>query len=228
MAVTFTLMQRHDAGRLDVTQAALHFDCVQAHSGQLLMPASLFSLGAATAGLMPSAGTLTYPKDSGYTRIVLQQLRPAGYKVRRCGAVDAARCGAFDAVPCGAAGVGRCGAVGGRGHAERRYTGRSRSATVCAVVSVPAAVPLSRSHSHSKTHSHGILHASLTQRSALMSLLPVGLAPRARLGVGRAALNGAKNGRARSYRAGHQAEAEEAEEAEAVDEGRGVLLGRHP
>eukprot|EP00316_Scyphosphaera_apsteinii_P000300 CAMPEP_0119327250 /NCGR_PEP_ID=MMETSP1333-20130426/70266_1 /TAXON_ID=418940 /ORGANISM="Scyphosphaera apsteinii, Strain RCC1455" /LENGTH=1017 /DNA_ID=CAMNT_0007335785 /DNA_START=35 /DNA_END=3088 /DNA_ORIENTATION=+ len=61
---------------------SMHFDCVQAHSGQMLMPATHFSLGAAMAGLLPSAGTLTYPKDSSYTRIVLQQLRPAGVSIR--------------------------------------------------------------------------------------------------------------------------------------------------
>jgi len=63
---------------------SMHFDCVQAHSGQMLMPATHFSLGAATAGLLPSPGTLTYPKDSPYTRIVLQQLRPsaAGLAIR--------------------------------------------------------------------------------------------------------------------------------------------------
>ena len=60
----------------------MHFDSVQAHSGQLLMPATHFSLGAATAGLLSEEGLLTYPKDSGYTRIVLQQLRPAGLSVR--------------------------------------------------------------------------------------------------------------------------------------------------
>jgi hypothetical protein len=38
--------------------------------------------GAATAGLLPSAGTLTYPKDSAYTRIVLQQLLPAPVRLR--------------------------------------------------------------------------------------------------------------------------------------------------
>ena len=32
---------------------SMHFDCVQAHSGQMLMPATHFSLGAATAGLLP-------------------------------------------------------------------------------------------------------------------------------------------------------------------------------
>ena len=60
----------------------MHFDAVQAHSGQMLMPATHFSLGAASAGLLPEEGLLTYPKDSGYTRIVLQQLRPAGLAVR--------------------------------------------------------------------------------------------------------------------------------------------------
>ena len=61
----------------------MHFDCVQAHSGQMLMPATHFSLGAATAGLLPSAKqTLTYPKSSPYTRIVLQQLKPAGVSIR--------------------------------------------------------------------------------------------------------------------------------------------------
>ena len=44
---------------------SLHFDSVQAHSGQMLMPAVHFSLGAATAGLLPDEGLLTYPKDSG-------------------------------------------------------------------------------------------------------------------------------------------------------------------
>ena len=29
---------------------SMHFDCVQSHSGQMLMPATHFSLGAATAG----------------------------------------------------------------------------------------------------------------------------------------------------------------------------------
>ena len=61
---------------------SMHFDCVQMHSGQILMPPTHFSLGAATAGLLPSSRTLTYPKDSPYTRIVLQQLKPAGIKVR--------------------------------------------------------------------------------------------------------------------------------------------------
>ena len=61
---------------------SMHFDCVQMHSGQILMPPTHFSLGAATAGLLPSTKTLTYPKDSAYTRIVLQQLRPAGVKIR--------------------------------------------------------------------------------------------------------------------------------------------------
>ena len=60
---------------------SLHFDSVQAHSGQMLMPATHFSLGAASAGLLPSPGTLTYPKDSAYTCIVLQHLLPAGVKV---------------------------------------------------------------------------------------------------------------------------------------------------
>ena len=47
------------------------------------MPATHFSLGAATAGLLPDTRrTLTYPKDSPYPRIVLQQLRPAGFKIR--------------------------------------------------------------------------------------------------------------------------------------------------
>ena len=32
---------------------SMHFDCVQAHSGQMLMPATHFSLGAATCGLLP-------------------------------------------------------------------------------------------------------------------------------------------------------------------------------
>jgi hypothetical protein len=70
-----TLKYMHEA-------TSLHFDCVQAHSGQMLMPATHFSLGAATAGLLPSAGTLTYPKDSAYTRIVLQQLLPAPVRLR--------------------------------------------------------------------------------------------------------------------------------------------------
>ena len=70
-----TLKYMHEA-------TSMHFDCVQAHSGQMLMPATHFSLGAATAGLLPSAGTLTYPKDSAYTRIVLQQLLPAPVRLR--------------------------------------------------------------------------------------------------------------------------------------------------
>ena len=61
---------------------SMHFDAVQAHSGQLLMPATHFSLGAASAGLLPEEGLLTYPKDAPYTRIVLQQLRPAGITIR--------------------------------------------------------------------------------------------------------------------------------------------------
>ena len=44
----------------------MHFDCVQAHSGQMLMPAVHFSLGAAAAGLLPAEDMLTYPKDSAY------------------------------------------------------------------------------------------------------------------------------------------------------------------
>jgi hypothetical protein len=35
---------------------SMHFDSVQAHSGQMLMPAAHFSLGAAYAGLLPAAG----------------------------------------------------------------------------------------------------------------------------------------------------------------------------
>ena len=66
----------------------MHFDSVQAHSGQMLMPATHFSLGAATAGLLPDASLLTYPKDAGYTRIVLQQLRPAGYAIRLASLAD--------------------------------------------------------------------------------------------------------------------------------------------
>ena len=61
---------------------SMHFDCVQAHSGQLLTPAAHFSLAAAAAGLLPEEGTLSYPKEAGYTRIVLQQLRPAGLAIR--------------------------------------------------------------------------------------------------------------------------------------------------
>ena len=38
----------------------MHFDSVQAHSGQMLMPATHFSLGAAPAGLLPDDGLLTY------------------------------------------------------------------------------------------------------------------------------------------------------------------------
>ena len=60
----------------------MHFDCVQAHSGQMLMPATHFALGAAAAGLLPTSQTLTYPKDSEYTRIVLQRFTPAGVKIR--------------------------------------------------------------------------------------------------------------------------------------------------
>ncbi len=41
----------------------MHFDCVQAHSGQMLMPATHFSLGAATAGLLPTAHTLRFVKQ---------------------------------------------------------------------------------------------------------------------------------------------------------------------
>ena len=52
--------------RTHMNQAtSMHFDCVQAHSGQMLMPATHFSLGAASAGLLPEDGVLTYPKDSG-------------------------------------------------------------------------------------------------------------------------------------------------------------------
>jgi hypothetical protein len=61
---------------------SMHFDCVQAHSGQMLMPATHFSLGAATAGLLPDRHTLTYPKEAAYTRIVLQRLTPGGVKIR--------------------------------------------------------------------------------------------------------------------------------------------------
>ncbi len=39
-----------------------HLYCVQAHSAQMLMPAAHFSLGAATAGLLPDERLLTYPK----------------------------------------------------------------------------------------------------------------------------------------------------------------------
>ena len=69
--------------RKHMTEAtSMHFDCVQAHSGQMLMPATHFALGAAAAGLLPTSQTLTYPKDSEYTRIVLQRFTPAGVKIR--------------------------------------------------------------------------------------------------------------------------------------------------
>jgi len=48
----------------------------------MLMPATHFSLGAATAGLLPDRHTLTYPKEAAYTRIVLQRLTPGGVKIR--------------------------------------------------------------------------------------------------------------------------------------------------
>ena len=68
---------------------SMHFDCVQAHSGQLLVPATHFSLAAATAGLLPAEGsTLTYPKGASYTRIVLQQLLPRGVRIRLASAAD--------------------------------------------------------------------------------------------------------------------------------------------
>jgi len=61
---------------------SLHFDCCQAHSGQLLMPATHFSLGAATAGLEPTPEVLMYPKKSPFTRVVLQNLRPDDVSIR--------------------------------------------------------------------------------------------------------------------------------------------------
>ena len=83
---------------------ALHFDCLQSHSGQLLVPAAHFALATAAAGLLPAllrpadsragqgsragAGVLTYPKDSPYTRIVLQRLRPANVRVRLATTAD--------------------------------------------------------------------------------------------------------------------------------------------
>ena len=70
---------------------SMHFDCVQMHSGQILMPPTHFSLGAASCGLLPSRQTLTYPKGSAYTRIVLQQLRPAGVRVRLATLADLPR-----------------------------------------------------------------------------------------------------------------------------------------
>jgi hypothetical protein len=40
---------------------ALHFDCLQSHSGQLLVPAAHFALATAAAGLLPA---LLHPADS--------------------------------------------------------------------------------------------------------------------------------------------------------------------
>ena len=61
---------------------SLHFDACQAHSGQMLMPASLFALGAAAAGLFPAPAMLLYPKEAAYTRILLQQLLPHSTRIR--------------------------------------------------------------------------------------------------------------------------------------------------
>ena len=61
---------------------SMHLDAVQAHSGQMVMPAAHFSLAAASVGLMPTAELLAYPKDAPFTRIVLQQLLPASFAIR--------------------------------------------------------------------------------------------------------------------------------------------------
>lgn len=50
--------------------------------GHTLLPASLFSLAAASAGLCPTANMLTYPENSSLTRLVLQNLRPDVARVR--------------------------------------------------------------------------------------------------------------------------------------------------
>jgi len=61
---------------------SLHFDSCQSHSGQMLMPAVHYTLGASSAGLLPTPGILLYPKEAPFTRIVLQNLRPDDLVIR--------------------------------------------------------------------------------------------------------------------------------------------------
>ena len=69
-------------GRYKTEAVSMHFDALQAHSGQLLTPAAHMSMAAAHAGLLPHGDVLTYPKDATYARIVLQQLCPAQLSIR--------------------------------------------------------------------------------------------------------------------------------------------------
>eukprot|EP00966_Prymnesium_polylepis_P313439 7242989-Prymnesium_polylepis.1 len=61
----------------------LHFDALQAWSGQMLLPAKHWAAAAAAAGLSSADGErLQYPKDGEYTRIVLQRLLPCPLVIR--------------------------------------------------------------------------------------------------------------------------------------------------
>jgi hypothetical protein len=62
---------------------SLHFDALQAWSGQMLLPAAHWAAAAAAAGLAsPDRELLRYPKDGEYTRIVLQRLLPSRLRIR--------------------------------------------------------------------------------------------------------------------------------------------------
>lgn len=63
------------------TATSLHFDALQAWSSQMLLPAAQWAAAAAAAGLS-SSERLCYPKDSAFTRIVLQRLVPSQVAIR--------------------------------------------------------------------------------------------------------------------------------------------------
>ena len=62
---------------------SLHFDALQAWSGQMLLPAAHWAAAAAMAGLASRRSErLCYPKDGNFTRIVLQRLLPSAFSIR--------------------------------------------------------------------------------------------------------------------------------------------------
>ena len=74
---------------------SLHFDALQAWTGQMLLPAMHWAAAAAAAGLSsPKSELLQYPKDSKYTRITLQRLTPSELRIQLACADDlpALRC----------------------------------------------------------------------------------------------------------------------------------------
>lgn len=79
-----------EASQLDVVASrrfmreasSVHFDCVQAHSGQIRLPATQVLLGAATNGLLLEEEVQTFPKSSPYTQVVLKHVSPAWMSIR--------------------------------------------------------------------------------------------------------------------------------------------------